>query len=362
MRSPKGVEPRILLDCRFLGSGGAGRVTELLLKGLAEIRPPGRWILWGAHRVAEFRWAGATCAYSEGSPLSFWGQRYRFSVPNHDVAIYVHQIRPWRPEPSLTFIHDTIPLHFGNPMVRVTKTFFLKTVARLSTQILTDSRYSADQIVKELGVDGAKIAIVDLPVEDEMAARIRSMRRDLPAQRRILFVGRFGPHKNLDRLIDAFARTRFFADGGTLHLVGGSQEELTRLSARIRRSAIRGVTAEKTSSQERLEELYATSSLLVMPSLEEGYGLPALEALMAGLRISVSNGGALPEIFGGYVTPFDAKSVTAIAEALDRDVEGPLPKITDHARPADFARSVVDRITSVIESQKPPSGNRTQPG
>lgn len=343
----------VLLDCRFLGLGGAGRVTELLLRGLREVQPSGRWILWGPLEVSQYQWSGARCAYIDGSPLKWWGQRYVFQMPRHDVAIYMHQIRPWRPSPSLTFLHDTISIHFGNGIARWLKRCFMKISGRLSTLVLTDSRYSAAHLANELKLPMSKIAVVELPIDEDMAARVRSLRDTLPQEKVILFVGRYAEHKNLRRLIEAFSRTHFCAEGGRLHLVGGTPNEVEKMSNLVNELGIPRIVIEGACSQERLEQLYATSSLLVMPSLEEGFGLPALEALGAGLRISVSDGGALPEVFGGYVAPFDGRSVESMAEALDRDVTGPVPLIHEHPNTQDLARALMMHLTTIMSGRRP---------
>lgn len=338
-----------MLDCRFLGRGGAGRATELLLRGLLEVRPPGRWRLWGPKPVAQYLWPGATWDATARSPLTCWGQASLLSIPTHDVAIYMHQIRPMRPGPSVTVIHDTIPLHFGNPSARRFKKLFFRVAARLSNVVMTDSMYSARCLQDDLGISPEKIRVIRFPMDDEMVARVQALRHELPSQKVILFAGRFAPHKNLERLISAFARTRFYASGGNLQLVGGTDQEVARLQRQVARLGISRVVIEGICSQERLEELYATSSLLVLPSLEEGFGLPAYEALSAGLRVSVSDGGALPEIFGGEVTPFPAESIELMAAALDRDVTGPVPQHTLGERPADFARAFVSEVNSLMK-------------
>jgi glycosyltransferase involved in cell wall biosynthesis len=63
--------------------------------------------------------------------------------------------------------------------------------------------------------------------------------------------------------------------------------------------------------------LYATSLFLVQPSLEEGFGLPAWEAISCGLPVCVSDGGSLPEVSRGFAEPFPAASVVAMSAAID---------------------------------------------
>jgi glycosyltransferase involved in cell wall biosynthesis len=297
---------RILLDCRWLGLGGAGRATELLLRGLAEVRPAGEWTLWGPEPVGSFAWAGAAHEPSSASPKAWGGQR-TVRLPEHDVAVYLHQIRPLRRGRSVTLIHDTIPLRHGSN--RLAKRLYLRAVARLSTRIVTVSEHSRRSIEGDLAVPPEKISVVTYPVDAEQAARVRRLRDELPARDAALYVGSFSPHKNLGRLIHAFAETRFRAEGGTLRLVGGDANELP--------TALAGVEVEGPCSQERLEELYATSRLLVQPSLEEGFGLPAWEAMCCGLPVCASDSGSLPEVTKGLVRTFSPTSVPELTATID---------------------------------------------
>jgi glycosyltransferase involved in cell wall biosynthesis len=310
-------ERRILLDARWYGLGGAGRATELLLRGLAELRPAGRWTLWGPGEVADFTWDGAVHEPSSGSPKAWAGQR-AVRLPEHDVAIYVHQIRPFRPGRSVTLIHDTIPLRHGSN--RAAKHLYYRAVARISTRIVTVSEHSRRTIEDDLGVPAGKISVVTYPVDDALVARVRRLREELPGRDEALYVGSFSPHKNLERLIHAFAGTRLRANGGTLRLVGGDRAELS--------TALEGVEVEGPCSQERLDELYATSRLLVQPSLEEGFGLPVWEAMCSGLPVAVAAAGSLPEITKGLAPTFSPTSIEEMAAAMDAVAESGAPDVS----------------------------------
>jgi hypothetical protein len=104
---------RVLLDCRLLGSSGAGRTTELLLRSLRAAPPPGAWTLWGPPSVGSLAWPGAVHRLNPHPLGELKGQRDVFAVPHHDIAVYLHQIRPLRPGASLTLIYDTIPLRYN---------------------------------------------------------------------------------------------------------------------------------------------------------------------------------------------------------------------------------------------------------
>jgi len=318
----------ILLDCRWLGHGGAGRVTELLLGEMRD-RPPssGRWILWGdPAAVGMLVFSGAIVAPWHGHPAKLSGQADWLRVPRADVRVYLHQVRPLRPGRSITVIYDTIPLHVGaRPLVRLAKRAFFKVVCGLSQVIITVSAQSKEAITRDLGVNGPKIIVVGLSVDAGRIARIRAMRATADRSDTLIYVGRFGAHKNLERLCRAFATTRFRSRGGRLLLVGGSPSEVLQLGSWIREQGIAGVEAHGFLSESDLDLLFATSRALVQPSLEEGYGLPAVEAAAVGLPVAASRTGYASEIPGEFVTFMDPRDEQSIAAAIDVAVARPDP-------------------------------------
>ena len=98
--------------------------------------------------------------------------------------------------------------------------------------------------------------------------------------------------------------------------------------------------------QTTLEQLLASATLLVQPSLEEGFGLPVAEAMAAGIPVAVSTGGALAEIVrGAAVEMFDPENVEAITLAIDRVAASrAAPPALDWPRPVDYAASVLAAI------------------
>jgi len=229
----------------------------------------------------------------------------------------MHQQRPLRPVPALTTILDTTPIQFATGRAdRLVKTQFLKQAAAMSRGILTISEFARTCIVEELGVNPAKIEILRLPADTELAEQVLARRARAPRQEVALYLGLFLPHKNLPRLIEAFGRTTFCADGGRLLLVGG-KDRAEGLDASLSEDQRRFVEIRARVSQDEVEELLATSRFLVQPSLVEGFGLPVWEALASGLPVCVSDGGSLPEITYGLAEHFPARSVEAMTAAID---------------------------------------------
>ena len=122
--------------------------------------------------------------------------------------------------------------------------------------------------------------------------------------------------------------TAFRSRGGRLLLVGGSPSELLHLGSWLQEQGITGVEARGFVAEPDLDLLFATSRALVQPSLEEGYGLPAVEAAAFGLQVAASRTGCAPEIPLELVTFMDPLDERSIAEAIDVAVTRPDPGIT----------------------------------
>jgi glycosyltransferase involved in cell wall biosynthesis len=316
---------RIVLDCRWLGLGGAGTVTELLLGELRGTPAPGTWVLWGKpERTEPLRPAGAELAPWSGDPRALAGQRDILRVPHGDVVLYGHQIRPLRPGRSVTVIHDTIPLrHGGTAASRRLKRAFLRGAARLSRRVLTDSEFSRECIERDLGVHRDRISVMTFPPDAQRSARVARLRDELGQEERLLYLGRFAPHKNLERLSLAFAGTAFAARGGTLLLVGGWDDETEHMRAWVAEQGLRGIEVRPACADEEVDRLLATSRALVLPSLEEGFGLPAYEAAASGLPVAASRTGAMASLSADDAVLFDPLSTDAIRAALDEAVGRP---------------------------------------
>jgi glycosyltransferase involved in cell wall biosynthesis len=347
-----GNESTVVLDCRWLTFGGAGRVTELLLAALRDRPPPlsSRWILWG-DPAAIAPWAGreAVVVPWHGHPARRFGQADILDVPRADVSVYLHQVRPLRPGRSVTVIYDTIPLHTEPRILpRVAKRLFFTLVGRLSGTVITVSAPSREAIIRDLGVPASRIVVAGLGVDEGRIDRIRAMRAELPLTDAALYVGRFASHKNLERLSRAFAQTAFHASGGRLLLVGGTRDEVGRMTAWLRRFRIEGVEVHGVVSEENLDRWLATSRVLVQPSIAEGYGLPAIEAAAIGIPVASTRAGVASEIppsLATFMDPFDEESMSAAIDlATSRTDSGErfIPAFT-------LRDDVVDAVARALE-------------
>ena len=129
----------------------------------------------------------------------------------------------------------------------------------------------------------------------------------------VFYPADFYPHKNHQRLLEAFELVRRQRPDVELVLVGRDLPAFDRP----------GVTVRERIPTEELAELYRTASALVFPSLQESFGLPPLEAMASGCPVATSSVGALPEVCGDAARYFDPESVDEIADAIVEVVDRP---------------------------------------
>jgi len=188
--------------------------------------------------------------------------------------------------------------------------------ARRARRLIAVSEHTRDTLVRALGVDPARVAVTyeaaDAPgaVEPDTAVLERHG-LDAPF---FLYVGSAYPYKNLARLIEAFACV-----GGEHRLVLAGDHE--SFGAALTEQAAAAGLAERIVfpgpvSEAELAALYAGALAYVFVSLSEGFGLPGLEAMAAGVPVVAARAGSLPEIYGDAAHYCDPLDVASIAAAL----------------------------------------------
>ena len=227
------------------------------------------------------------------------------------------------PCPAVVTIPDLNYRAFGQGMPfvrRWTLATFVRLSARRADRILTISEFARGEIAAAFGLRPERIVVTLLsarggpPVRVGLDDRARRLQQ-LGVRKPFLMVfSSESPNKNIPRLLEAFDRARL--GGGLPHqlvLVGHSSEGM-RERLRLRRDdAVRStgyVTAEDVTA------LLAEAAFLVFPSLYEGFGLPVLEAMAAGVPVACSRRASLPEVAGDAALFFDPLSVDSIADSI----------------------------------------------
>ena len=359
-----GAEADVVVDARWIGFTGIGRFLVSMLEGLHELEPPGRWVLWGPPEVADLCWPGAEHRPAAHSPLPLAGQREALTVPPGRVMLWTHVIHPLLPRRSLVVVYDTIPLRWGSPGRRLAFRALYLAATRTADAVLTISEATAGRAVEDLGVRPDKLRPVPVPVSTALAERVRARRREVtPDPRRVLYVGQVAPHKNLERALQAFALSEVSRAGGSFTLVGGRPESLPQLAEAVDRlpPGTRVDLVARCSDAE-LIDLYAGAGLVVLPSLEEGYGLPAVEALDAGIPLCCSDIPALREATRGLPELFDPADVADMARAITttsrRAQDGTWAEVdlawaqVAHPSALDLARAVADAVEQVGDRRR----------
>ena len=186
--------------------------------------------------------------------------------------------------------------------------------------VVTSSHYSAARISRELGVAADVIHVCPAG-----APRWHNLGREpnVPADGYILFLGTLEPRKNVGLLLDAYAQLIGRKPRvPPLVLAGRTAPEAAEWLDRTRRPPLAGHVEHRgyVPASER-ERLFAGARVLVLPSLDEGFGLPVLEAMSAGVPVVASNRGSLPEVLGEAGALVDAEDADALADAIARVVE-----------------------------------------
>jgi glycosyltransferase involved in cell wall biosynthesis len=189
--------------------------------------------------------------------------------------------------------------------------------ARRADAVITPSHYTGSLVVERCGVAPDRVHVCPFG-----APRWRTLGHvpNLPADGYLLFVGTLERRKNVGTLLDAYTRLlRAVPDAPRLVLAGGATSDAAAWLARLAAEPLKGhVEHIGYFAQERREALYAGARALLLPSLDEGFGIPALEAMSAGVPVIASNRGALPEVVGEGGTLLDATDVEQWAAAMER--------------------------------------------
>ena len=242
-------------------------------------------------------------------------------------ASLVHALQPvapWAaPCPVVMTVHDlawrTLPEVIAEPRRSWLRTVVPASLARADL-LLANSRATAEALRTAFPRLAARVR--EVPHGTPAWALAGGLPAVAPAARPFfLFVGRLEPRKNLPALLDAYERLLASTGGRApdLCLAGPEGWGLGPLRERLGRPALAGrVRLTGWVPPERLRELYATALALVFPSLDEGFGLPVLEAMACGLPVLTSARGATAEVAGPDALLVEPRDVGALAAGLAR--------------------------------------------
>src|SRR3954465_1413183 len=333
---------RVAIDARKLHDFGIGTYIRNLLKQLARLDQATEYVLLTRESDLAVAAQLGPNFRSVREPSPNYSVREQIHVPwvlmreRPDVFHAPHYILPAGVRAhSVVTIHDCIhlmfPQYLPNRAAYTYARLAMWSAARRSDCILTVSQASKRDILPFFPVPPEKIEVIynaiderfSIEPNEEAVARVRE--RYQLDQRFVLYVGNIKPHKNLVRLIEAFAALRQGElDDLKLLIIG---DEISKLPA-LRR-AVHSLKLHKHvrflgyQPDDTLAILYRLASVFVFPSLYEGFGLPPLEAMASGTPVVTSNVSSAPEVVGDAALLIDPTDPRAIAGAITRLLDDP---------------------------------------
>lgn len=333
---------KIVIDCRwiFRDISGIGRYTGELVDAFSRIDGQNQYVLLfndpqvmgRFERLVDDNPRFSSCFFSHGpfSPLTQvmlpllllrLGADVFFS-PNFMIPFLCVRTK------VITTIHDLIPLLFPQQVKKSLKSRFfavfcalIKKAAKSSSRIVAVSDHTRKDIIEHLGVDANKVVRIYNGYTKGFTSPQRPAVWDkLEGKRKILYVGRWDPYKNLTSLVRAFAALKQDTAGfnDVVLVFAGKQDkrypEPIELAKQL--GVAESVFLTSYLTDDELAFVYQNSDMVVLPSLYEGFGLSVLEAFGAGCPIAVSNAASIPEVAGAAAEYFDPSRPEEITNAI----------------------------------------------
>lgn len=341
---------KIGIDARFWrkSTGGIGRYTRNLVFNLLKMDQKNEYFLFltpddikecdlEAKNLKKIVVPIPHYTLAEQIKLPFIFKKYNldlihFTNFNHSLLY---------PGKFVVTIHDLTMSFF--PVGRKQKSFLrraaynltLKHAVKKASAVIAVSKSTKKDIVKHLGADPKKVFITYEGVEEEWKNsefRIRNLESEKILNKYnikkpyILFISQWRPHKNIERLIEAYEILQLTTSNQqltTLQLVlgGKSDKEFPQIIERVEKAKQKfpnQIIIPGFVTDEDLPILYQNAEVFVFPSLYEGFGLPALEAMTLNCPVVASNTSCLPEILGNAAIYFDPYNPKDIADKIKK--------------------------------------------
>ena len=211
--------------------------------------------------------------------------------------------------------HESFPDFFSRSQLAYRRRAYGESV-RFSRIVVTDSEHVRGELIDRYGLEPERVRVIYLAVDHERFSPDGRQREQL-----LLYPANFWPHKNHERLFQAFALVRRERPELRLVLTGAGHDRMMP----------EGVASLGHVPTSELVRLYRSAAALVYPSLYEGFGIPCLEAMACDCPVAASRVASLPEVCGDAAVYFDPLSVESVAQGIRDVLDRPPAGGTDQA-------------------------------
>lgn len=327
---------RIAFDLRRIKNPGIGRYMKCLVEAILTLEPMGDYLLIlppGSENVIQ---AGSSDAKTITPKLKYYSVREQIKLPgilrDHKVDLLhaPHFMLPLvRPCSSVVTIHDVIGLAWKEDLgSRIGQLYYrgmMSAAVRLADRIITDSKFSRDDIVRRLGVDLEKVKVIYPGISYDFQRVTDDVKLDsIRAKYRIenefiVYAGIYKPRKNHAALLHAFRS--FLSSNGRANLVivgplNEGEQELRGLADELGIS--KKVIFTGFVNDYELRALYSAAKVYACPSLYEGFGFTVLESMACGTPVVCSSETSLPEVAGDAALYANPGNPEEFAHALHK--------------------------------------------
>jgi glycosyltransferase involved in cell wall biosynthesis len=320
----------IALDATYsLGRNlsGVGVYSREILFGLAQSHPREKFhFCYRTHRILR--------SLRDSLPPNA-SRRVLRGVPRGAIFHALNQRVDERARRTVVTFHDLFVMtgEYSSPEFRERFKQQARQAAERSDLIIAISQFTARQVEELLGVEPSRIRVI------HHGTRLPAGAPSEQRQNLILTVGAIQKRKNIARLVGAFERT---PPGWRLAIAGaangyGAAEQLSAIEKSPRRADI---DVLGYVSDEQLQSLYSRAGIFAFPSLDEGFGMPVLDAMAHGIPVVASNRSAIPEVTGDAALLIDPENADELGEAVHRLTSDPALREDLARRGGDRARQL----------------------
>lgn len=337
----------IVIDCRFVNHSGLGRyIREIVSRLVIDNKNKYTLIISNDEINSDFlekiKRKNVEKIYCNSKMYSVKEQiELPLRIPKCDIFWAPHYnapILPIRAHRKIVTIYDMGHIAISKDLSFI-KRIYAKLLMYTSTHfyddIFTISKFSKSEIMKYERISEKKISIqycgINLENYMNIDIDINIVRKkyNLPLKY-FLYVGNVKPHKNINRLIDAYAIFNKNIDSSIKLVIVGKKDGLLTgikgLEEKLYKYKLdKDIIFTGFVEDKELPLLYKSAEAFLFPSLYEGFGIPPLEAMAVGCPVVVSRVASLPEIYGDsvlYVDPYNINDIfNGMSKIINKDIK-----------------------------------------